>query len=131
MLHIYKTLCRFLPSFTDARFDLINSRWNKWTNNHSESRGRALAFTFISSVVLYIYYYTCIHYYRPFNFSWQNIGDVAGNYFSYLKITRREDFMVSKVELNFGSKLFDYFGRIVIGFGISQLKAAFRRHGKK
>jgi hypothetical protein len=38
---------------------------------------------------------------------------------------------VKEVTLNLGSYAADYFGRIFIGYGIYQLVAAFRKHGKK
>jgi hypothetical protein len=115
--------------FSEEGFDLFNFKINKWTNNHGESWRKALWFVLISSLIVYSLYFMSINYHK--DFSYKGIGNFIGRFFSFLNFTRREDFMAEKEELNAFSYFFDYLGRVVTGFGIYQLIAAFRRHGRK
>lgn len=58
--------------------------------------------------------------------------NLFGYYFSFLDITHRTDFLVSKKEgLNGFSLTIDYINKIVLGFFIYQFIASFRKYGKK
>lgn len=115
--------------FTDERFDLWAFRLNRLSNNHGESWRKALGFTVISSLTMYCCYYVSVNYQK--SFSLKGTGDFLGNYFLFLDITHKPDFMSNKGELSFISKILDFLGRILIGYGIYQLISAFRRHGRK
>jgi hypothetical protein len=110
-------------------FDLFGFRLNRFSNNHGESWRRAIRFVLLGSGIMYSLYYLSVHYREPFGFG--ATGRFFGDYFSFLDITHRIDFHVPKEQLNGWSKFLDYFGKLVIGYGLYQLIAAFRRHGKK
>ncbi|MBL7732240.1 MAG: hypothetical protein JNM88_13770 [Chitinophagaceae bacterium] len=115
---------------SDQGFDLFNFRLNKWSNNHGESWRKAFWFVFLTSLGVYILYYISLYYQEPFSFD--ATGRFIGHFFSFLNITRKEDFMPDGDKLNWWLSLaLSFFGRIVTGFGIYQLIAAFRRHGRK
>jgi hypothetical protein len=115
--------------FSEEGFDLFNFKLNKWSNNHGESWRRALWFVLLTSFIIYCLYYLSLYYSEPFSF--KATGRFIGNFFSFLNITRKDDFMGSG-EYSSGMALFlSLLGRIVTGFGIYQLIAAFRRHGRK
>jgi len=82
----------------------------------------------VISVLFYVLYLCSLG--RIFNCNdvdWNLIG----YYFSFLDITHRSDFLVSKTELNGFSLTIDYFNKILVGFLIYQFIAAFRKYGKK
>lgn len=115
--------------FSEEGFDLFNFKLNKWSNNHGESWRRALWFVLLTSFIIYCLYYLSLYYSEPFSF--KATGRFIGNFFSFLNIARKDDFIGSG-EYNSGMALFlSLLGRIVTGFGIYQLIAAFRRHGRK
>jgi hypothetical protein len=113
----------------EKSFNLFGFRLNRFSNNHGESWRRAILFVLLGSGIMYSLYYLSIHYHEPFGFG--AIGRFFGDYFSFLDITHRIDFHVPKEQLNGWSKFLDYSGKLVIGYGLYQLIAAFRRHGKK
>lgn len=115
--------------FSEERFNLFGFWLNKISNNHSESWRVALRFVLIVSAVTYSLYYVTIHCHEPFGFA--KTGRFFGDYFGFLDITHKIDFHVPKEQLTFWPKFFDFFGRILIGYGFFQFIAAFRRHGKK
>ena len=120
---------RLFTWWSEEAFDLFNFRLNRLSNNHGESWRRALAFSFWLLFPVYILYFISVNYHRPF--SWGGAGDFIGNFFSFLDITHKADFLVEKGQLNPASKIIDFFGRVLIGYCIYQFVAAFRRHGKK
>jgi hypothetical protein len=115
--------------FGEKGFDLFGFWLNRVSNNHGESWRRAIRFVLLGSGIIYSLYYLSIHYHEPFGFG--ATGRFIGDYFSFLDITHRIDFHVPKEQLSGWSKFLDYFGKLVIGYGLYQLIAAFRRHGKK
>lgn len=115
--------------FTEEKFNLLNFRLNKLSNNHGESWGKALWFIFLGSLIIFSIYYTALHYTEPFSF--QATDRFFTAYFGFLDPTHKMDFYVKKEELWSVPVFFDLFGRIIIGYGIYQLIAAFRRHGRK
>ncbi|MRG49025.1 hypothetical protein GFS24_28205 [Chitinophaga sp. SYP-B3965] len=115
--------------WSEEAFDLFNFWLNKKSNNHGESWRRALCFSFYVLFSIYILYFISANWGRPFE--WSGTGDFIGNFFSFLDITHKIDFMVDKEKLNGFAKFLDFFGRIATGYCIFQFIAAFRRHGKK
>jgi len=114
---------------SEKAFNLLGFWLNKISNNHSESWRVALRFVLLISAIMYSLYYISIHWQEPFGFA--KTGRFFGDYFGFLDITHRIDFHVPKEQLTPWSKFFDFFGRILIGYGFFQFIAAFRRHGKK
>lgn len=133
--HLLKILLKeqpgpWLKKFRSDRFwDLITFWLNKQSNYHGESWARALKFLFITSFASYTFYFISIHYNEQFSF--RGAGIFIGDYFGFLDITHRSDFHVPKEQLNVLAKFFDYFGKVIASYGIFQLVAAFRRHGKR
>ncbi len=115
--------------FSDPAFDLFGFWLNKKSNYHGESWRLALKFTLTSSFLIYSFYYISIHHQETFSINF--VGDFIGDYFSFLDISHRIDFHVSKDKLSAFSKFLDYLGKIVIGYSLYQLIIAFRRHGRK
>lgn len=115
--------------WSEEAFELFNFRLNKISNNHGESWRMALCFSFSVLLVIYTLYFTAINFEKPF--ALDGIDDFIGNFFSFLDITHKIDFMVEKEVLNGWAKFLDFFGRVATGYCIYQFIAAFRRHGKK
>jgi hypothetical protein len=116
--------------FSDEAFDLFNFRLNKTSNNHGESWRVALVFFTITSFFSYSLYYISINY--GHHFSIIEFGDFIGDYFTFLNPAHKIDFTISSEnKLNAFTKFLDFFGRILISYGIYQFIAAFRRHGRK
>lgn len=111
-------------SFWDKVILYINS----FSNNHGLSIKRPFLGIFISSAFFYILYLWSLE--RIFNHNDIDFN-LIGYYFSFLDITHRTDFLVSKAELNGWSVFIDYLNKIVTGFFIYQFIAAFRKYGKK
>lgn len=101
---------------------------NSLSNGHGLSIRRAIKGFFCFSIPLYLMYLLSIG--RLFNsnsIDWNLIGQ----YFSFVDLTHRNDFLADKNELNGWSAFFDWGGKIVVGFFIYQFIAAFRKYGKK
>lgn len=109
--------------------------WMNWaTNNHGENWWRALWVTVVSGLFVFIlyslhlwlrhcwYYGIEEQYGQHIWYHWQSLPE-------WFLITHRFDFM--STDVGGWGKLWDLLGRIVIGYGIYQFVAAFRRHGKK
>jgi uncharacterized protein YjbI with pentapeptide repeats len=111
------------------------SKWDKfilWTgsmsNNHGLSIKRPLIGLFLFSILFYIGYLCSIG--RIFN---SNEVDytLIGHYFSFMDLTHRKDFLVSKEEYTFATLTIDFVNKLVVGFFLVQLVSAFRKYGKK
>ncbi len=116
------------------RFDKFTFTMNAITNNHGENWWRSFWLTVVSGGVVFIFYslhlwlrqcwYYGLHedYGHSLWYHWQSLPE-------WFLFTHRFDFMSSDV--GGWGKLWDVLGRILIGYGIYQFVAAFRRHGKK
>lgn len=113
--------------FSVQGFDLFTFRLNKISNNHEESWSRALFVIILSSFTIYSFYYISLFHHNSFDWSykWQFISD----YFSFLDITHKQNFLVEKPRSI--AKCLDFLGRVVTGYCLYQFIAAFRRHGRK
>lgn len=101
---------------------------NSISNNHGQSIKEPFLGIVIFSILFYIIYLWSLG--RMFNCNGINFN-LIGYYFSFLDITHRSDFLVKKDELNGLSLTIDYLNKILVGFLIYQLIAAFRKYGKK
>ena len=111
-------------SIWDKSILWINSK----SNNHGLSIKRPLLFFIFFSITFYILYLLSIG--RIFN-SKEIDFTLVGYYFSFIDLTHRSDFLVSKNEFNFWSLTLDSINKIIVGFFIYQFIAAFRKYGKK
>jgi hypothetical protein len=115
--------------FGEQWFDLMTFKLNKVSNNHGESWRLALRFILTASLIMYSLYYICIHYKE--SPSLQATDRFVSNYFLFLDLTHKVDFHVDKKLLWWLPVLIDFVARILIGYGIYQFIAAFRRHSRK
>ena len=109
-------------------WDRVILKINSLSNNHGLSIKAPFIGTIFISIIFYILYLWSLG--RMFNcngIDW----NLFGYYFSFLDITHRTDFLVSKIELNGWSLTIDYLNKIIVGFLIYQFIAAFRKYGKK
>ncbi|WP_111308844.1 hypothetical protein [Confluentibacter sediminis] len=113
---------------TISKWDKFILKVNSISNNHGLSIKRPLGFMILFSIVFYLIYLLSLG--RIFN-SNEIDYNLIGYYFSFLDITHRTDFLVSKDELNGFSVAFDYLNKIFVGFFIYQFIAAFRKYGRK
>ena len=111
------------------------SNWDKailWinskSNNHGLSIKRPLLYFFGFSIFFYILYLFSLD--RIFNCNGIDFS-LFGYYFSFIDLTHRTDFLVSKEEFNIYSLSLDFINKIVIGFFIYQFVSAFRKYGKR
>jgi hypothetical protein len=107
--------------------DKLILKLNYWSNEHSLSISRPFWGLLISSIVFYILYLLSIG--RIFN-SLEIDWTLVGQYFSFLDITHRKDFLIPKSEFTIGTLIIDFMNKIVVGFFIYQFIAAFRKYGK-
>lgn len=103
-------------------------RINSCSNNHGLSITKPFLWLITLSIIFYILYLSALG--KTFNYNEAIDWDLVGYYFSFLDITHRSDFLVSKSELNGLSLTIDFFNKIFIGFLMYQFIAAFRKYGK-
>lgn len=116
-----------VSAFSHNTFEKLTFWLNKSSNRHGESWIQALKFIlFISITFFSIYCWVSGKYYIEWNFSWKNFGDLLGDYVSFLDPTQK-----IKDDISGWSKIVLFVSKIFIGYGIFQLIAAFRKHGKK
>ncbi|CAH0994094.1 hypothetical protein EMA8858_00201 [Emticicia aquatica] len=124
-------------------WEKVNVFLNKWTNNHGQSWQRAFKFTVISSLIFFLFYTWSLYYMFDSNYFFKKNGysflldykpfiNKKMYFFEFFNPTHKFDFIRDQeITLSFWSSFWDFFGRIFIGYGIYQLIAAFRKHGKK
>jgi len=111
------------------------SNWDKfilwvsrYSNNHGLSIKRPFVCLLILSVIFYIFYLLSLgRIFMNTKIDW----NLVGNYFSFLDLTHKKDFLVPKTELNGWSVTMDFLNKIVVGFFIFQFISAFRKYHKK
>ena len=114
--------------FGTTFWDLLTLRLNDISNNHGESWGQALLFTFVGAALFYIGYLLAIG--QSFQFKNSIDWGLVGQYFNFLDPTHKEDF-IKDAKQGFASRFIHFMGRIFVGYGIYQFISAFRKHGKK
>lgn len=108
-------------------WDKVILKINSLSNNHGLSIKAPFIATIAISICFYILYLWSLG--RMFNCN-EIDWNLFGYYFSFLDITHRTDFLVSKSEINGFSLAIDYLNKIIVGFLIYQFIAAFRKYGK-
>ncbi len=116
------------------RFDKFTFTLNSISNHHGENWWRALWLTVVCGSMIFVFYLShlwlrqSLYFGKTENYAnslWNNARHIS----EWFLLTHRFDFITNDV--GGWGKFWDFFGRIVIGFGIYQFIAAFRRHGKK
>lgn len=101
---------------------------NSLSNNHGLSIKRPFVGLFVFSILFYILYLNSIdRIFKPTDIDWS----LVGHYFSFLDLTHRNDFLISKSEFTFWTLFFDFGNKIIVGFFIFQFVSAFRKYVKK
>lgn len=101
---------------------------NKNSNNHGLSIGKPLFWLFTLSILFYVLYLFSIG--RIFNCNEFDFT-LVGQYFSFLDITHKKDFLISKEHFSIYTLIIDFINKIVVGFFIFQFISAFRKYVKK
>lgn len=114
--------------YLEVKLDQFNLWLNKYSNNHGSSYGRAFAFIvlvgwsfFFGSVMAtskYVFY--------P-NFSLAAFLDGLKYFVQFLLPTHKFDYLGVGVEYGTPFYVFDFFGRLFVGYGIYQFIQAFRK----
>lgn len=116
-----------VSAFSHNTFEKLTFWLNKKSNRHGESWIQALKFIFfISTILFFIYCWVSGKYHLESTLSWKNFGNTLGDYVSFLDPTQK-----IKDDISGWSKTVLFVSKIFIGYGIFQLIAAFRKHGKK
>ncbi|MCC5917334.1 MAG: hypothetical protein JJU02_08395 [Cryomorphaceae bacterium] len=101
---------------------------NSLSNNHGLSIKRPFIGLFVFSILFYILYLNSIdRIFKPTDFDWT----LVGQYFSFLDLTHRNDFLIPKAEFTFWTLFLDFGNKIIVGFFIFQFISAFRKYVKK
>ena len=122
---ISKEALRKIPSL--SKWDKSILWINSYSNNHNLSIKKPFWGLIGFSVLFYILYLLSIG--RIFN-SNEIDWTLIGQYFSFIDLTHKNDFLISKSEFTFWTLFLDIFNKIVVGFYIYQFIAAFRKYGK-
>ncbi len=113
--------------FSHNAFERLTFWFNKISNRHGESWVQALKFIFFISIIFFnLYCWLSRKYELTNNISWNDFEKILGDYVSFLDPTQK-----IKEDINGLGKLAIFVSKIFIGYGIFQLIAAFRKHGKK
>lgn len=124
-------------------WEKVNVWLNKWTNNHGQSWQCAFAVTIFISLLFFLFYTWSLYYTFECNYfikadgysfllDYKPFKDNLKYFFEFFNPTHKFDFISEKKPiLNFWSGFWDFFSRVLIGYGIYQFIAAFRKHGKK
>lgn len=111
------------------------SSWDRfilWLGSKSNNHGLSIKRPFIGLLVFSIGFYIlyllsigriCI----PCKVDYT----LVGHYFSFLDLTHRKDFLISKEEYSFWTLTIDFVNKIFVSYFIYQFISAFRKYGKK
>lgn len=137
--HIYKSI-NYRSKSSQYQMELLKKRkdWlnlipfklNAWSNQHGASWAKALWFLIWTSACFYLL--VLISTGNIFKFDNAFKPAFIGYFFDFINPLRPFDFY-SEIGLiiNGWTRFFDLLSRVVIGYGIYQLIAAFRRYGRK
>lgn len=116
----------------------IGFRLNWFSNNHGESWLVALVFTIGVGLVFFIASIWGLTHWGDGKTLWDNIHKLPGfmlptHSYDYLSkdIIETTKATYPHLKVNLWHTLWDFMGRIFVGYGIFQFISAFRRHGKK
>ncbi len=118
----------------EETFEILIYRLNQVSNKHRASWGRSLGFIAVSSGFIFTFYLLAGGAISLNSAQTQWDWKLVGQIFTFINPTHSINFMADAgfcIHSNFWSNLWDFFARIVMGYGIYQLIAAFRKHGRK
>lgn len=99
---------------------------NKISNNHNMSWSRGILFT--GYIGFFFFYFALINTSNlEFGFDFKLLNDSIGKYFLFLSPVHDMNLFKEK-NISTGTIIFDFLGRIFIGYGIYQTIQAFRKH---
>ncbi|WP_299104307.1 hypothetical protein [uncultured Tenacibaculum sp.] len=101
-----------------------------WLNRHSNLHGieplRAFCWILVFSIILYLFYLNSLGLLFGKSINWS----LVANYFSFLDLTHKSNFLVEKSKLSDWAIVIDFINKLVIGYLIYQFIASFRKFGK-
>jgi len=101
---------------------------NYFSNNHGLTIKRPVLACVLATPIFYVLYLMSL---GKMHLSWRIDWNLVGYYFSFIDITHRTDFLVSRNEFTAWSRFIDYINKLTMGFLIYQSIASFRKYGKK
>jgi hypothetical protein len=121
--------CESLRKTTDINiWDKAILNINALSNYHNLSLKRAMFGFLVSTISIYLLYLNSLN---KIFFDGDIDWTLFGYYFSFIDLTHKSEFLVTNENFTFGSLLFDFIGKIFIGFYLYQFIAVFRKYGKK
>jgi len=111
---------------TISSWDRMILKINSFSNNHGLSIIRPFLLFLAFTIPLYILYLWSLGRINNNSIDYT----LFGSYFSFIDLTHRTDFLVNKDGFTGLSLALDFINKIVAGFFIYQLIAAFRKYGK-
>jgi hypothetical protein len=126
---------KFCKLSYEEKFEWINIRLNKCTNNHGKSTSTAFMAFLITSTVLYFTFLFCVGFRLDFfsGNSWCNFLNICSYFFEFINPIHNSDFLSQTfphIRTNWITRLIDGFSRIAISFTIYQFVQAFRKYGR-
>ena len=119
-----------LKSKTNNRLERLNLWLNKISNDHGDSYGRAFLFIV---VIGWVWFYSSLiasdQFYFTLDYTKWCFGDGLILFLEFLNPIHKWDFIEKDfIQPNVWFYLFDFFGKISIGYGIYQFVQAFRKY---
>lgn len=127
--------------FSQNAWERLSFLLNEVSNNHGESWGRALVFTITFGLITFflflfsnkylLNFWIMLHPFKSqMDIDWSFISNNFHYFFDFLNPTHKTD-LIKGSNPSAWSGFWDILGRILIGYGIFQFIAAFRKHSKK
>lgn len=106
--------------------DKVILKLNEFTNGHGINPFKAFLLFLLFSIIIYIFYLQSLGLLVGKSINW----NLVASYFSFIDITHKSNFLVSKDLLEPLSKILDFANKVVSGYLIYQFISGFRKFGK-
>jgi len=109
--------------------DQVNLGLNKLSNDHGNSYGRAFIFTVVAGwIFFYLSLLVSDQFYFTFNYNAWNFNDGFILFIEFLNPLHKLDYIDNKMQSNVLFYIVDFFGKMIVGYGIYQFVQAFRKY---
>ena len=109
--------------------DQANLGLNELSNDHGNSYGRAFIFTVVAG---WIFFYLSLllsdQFYFTFNYDSWDFNDGFTLFIEFLNPLHKLDYIDNKMQSNVLFYIVDFFGKMIVGYGIYQFIQAFRKY---